>query len=348
MTLQSTSARPVTIYTVAERAGVSIATVSRVLQGTARSSAATRQKVLQAVEELDYVPLRSSRRPDTVRHETHGVVLPLLEGPWYSELLTGFETTASQLGQSVVVVLCNGSEAVEDTVRRLVDRVDGIVVANDTIEDALVRVICRLTPTVLIARGALPGCDSVVVENTDSARRLTEHLLGHGRTAFAFVGDPDDSHDVGERYLGFLEALRGPAGRGAAEVTGPVRVPFVESSGATVAAAVAHATTRPDALVCANDELAISVMACLAAEGVRVPEDVAVVGYDDIMASRYVRPGLTTVRQPTRALGRWAAIRLHERIGGRKFDVHPQVLPTRMVVRGSCGCDWDQTSIAGD
>jgi LacI family transcriptional regulator len=89
-------------------------------------------------------------------------------------------------------------------------------------------------------------------------------------------------------------------------------------------------------------------MVLLGREGRRVPDDVAVVGFDDIMTSRYLAPGLTTVQQPMRELGRWAAIRLHERIGGRTFDVHPQVLPTRMVVRGSCGCDWDQTSVVSD
>ncbi|MCW2738967.1 LacI family DNA-binding transcriptional regulator [Nocardioides sp.] len=82
----------------------------------------------------------------------------------------------------------------------------------------------------------------------------------------------------------------------------------------------------------------------LARQGVRVPEDLAVVGFDDIMTSRYMGRGLTTVLQPTRSLGHWAAIRLHERIEGRTHDVHPQVLPTRLVVRGTCGCPWEGPS----
>jgi LacI family transcriptional regulator len=79
-----------------------------------------------------------------------------------------------------------------------------------------------------------------------------------------------------------------------------------------------------------------------------VPDDIAIVGFDDLMASRYVAPGLTTVRQPTAELGRWGAIRLRERIGGRTHDVHPQILPTRVVVRGSCGCPWGGSSLAPD
>lgn len=94
------------------------------------------------------------------------------------------------------------------------------------------------------------------------------------------------------------------------------------------------------AVVCANDELAIATMSLLRRAGVRVPDDVAIVGFDDIMAARYTEPGLTTVRQPTYELGRWAAIRLHERINGRTQDASPQVLPTRLMVRGSRGCPW--------
>jgi LacI family transcriptional regulator len=88
-------------------------------------------------------------------------------------------------------------------------------------------------------------------------------------------------------------------------------------------------------------------MVLLARAGRSVPGELAVVGFDDIMTSRYLAPGLTTVQQPMRELGRWAAIRLHERIEGRTFDVHQQVLPTRLMLRGSCGCDWDETALLG-
>ncbi len=117
-------------------------------------------------------------------------------------------------------------------------------------------------------------------------------------------------------------------------------MPLVEASGPAVVDALLAMAEPADGLVCANDELAVAVMSLLAARGVRVPDDLAVVGFDDIMTSRYVAPGLTTVLQPTSSVGRWAAIRLHERIEGRTHDVHPQVLPTRLVVRGSCGCPW--------
>lgn len=338
-------ARPVTIYTVAERAGVSIATVSRVLSGSTPASAATRQRVLRAVEELDYVPLRAARPVDLPRHQTHGLVLPGLRGPYYSELLAGFEATAAQDGQSVVVVVCDASKDAEASVRTILERVDGIVIANDTVSDAMVREIVRTTPTVLVARDPLDGCDSVQVENFISSAELTRHLLDHGLSRLVFVGDPHTSHDISERYRGFQHALHR---RRAVEAAPPIRVDYEESSARAVMAGLAEAEDAGavvEGLVCANDELALATMVLLAQEKRRVPDDLAVVGFDDIMTSRYLAPGLTTVQQPMRELGRWAAIRLHERIGGRTFDVHPQVVPTRLVVRGSCGCDWDQATV---
>ena len=334
--------RPVTIYTVADRAGVSIATVSRVLRGTAPTSPTTRRKVLQAVQELEYIPLRAARKVDVPRHQTHGLVLPGLNGPYYSELLTGFEAAAARYGQSVVIQLA-GTADLEEAVRRLLGRVDGLVLANDTVSDAFVRQTCRTTPTVLVARNPVDGCDTVLVENLSAAHELTDHLLRHGRRRLVFVGEAAGSHDVSERYAGFRSALDRSS---AVEARPPVLVPLEESSSAAAVAAVMELADPADALVCANDELAVAMMSVLARRGVKVPDDLAVVGFDDLMTARYVHPGLTTVLQPMRSLGHWAAIRLHERIEGRTHDVHPQVLPTRLVVRGSCGCEWDGPTAA--
>jgi DNA-binding LacI/PurR family transcriptional regulator len=341
--------RPVTIYTVAALAGVSIATVSRVLSGSTPASPMTRRKVLRAVEELDYVPLRSARPVAAPRHETHGLVLPGLNGPYFSELLTGYESAAAQYGQSVVVVLATGSVDLETQLRTVLQRVDGLVVATATVSDTCVRTISRGTPTVLVARDPIAGCDAVLVENQRSAGELTSHLLGHGRQHIVFVGDHSGSHDVGQRYTGFVGALRR---RGLVEAAPPIRVALEEGSGPEVVDQVLALPDPVDALLCANDELALSVMAQFARRGVRVPDDIAVTGFDDIMTSRFMAPGLTTAQQPTTALGRWAAIRLHDRIEGRTHDVEPLVIPTRIVLRGSCGCTWDGPSLpvppAGD
>jgi LacI family transcriptional regulator len=334
MTTRKQGRRPTTIYSVAQLAGVSIATVSRVLQGTRATSPQTRANVLAAVKELDYVPLQAARSLAVHRHEAHGIVVPDLIGPYYSELLMGYESAAAELGQSVVIVVAHPREEATRTLR-LSSRVDGIVVANATISDDAASSLARRTPVVLLARPPVAGCDAVSAESFRSAMALTEHLLAHGRGRLSFVGDPDGSPDVQQRYHGFTTALS----TSDTSTEGPiVKVGFRERSGADVAAQVLGHPTPPDALVCANDELALSTMKALQYSGIRIPDDIAIVGWDDVMTARYVSPGLTTVRQPLYELGRAAATRLHERIAGAPTAPEPLILPTELVLRTSCGC----------
>ena len=334
MTTSKQGRRPTTIYSVAQLAGVSIATVSRVLQGTKGTSPQTRANVLRAVEKLDYVPLQAARSLAVHRHEAHGFILPDLIGPYYSELLMGYESAAAELGQSVVIVVAHPSEEATRAVR-LSSRVDGIVVANSTISDDAARSLARRTPVVLLARPTVSGCDAVSAENFKSAKALTEHLLSHGRGRLTFVGDPDGSPDTQERYLGFMDALS----TSDTSAVGPiVKVGFRERSGADVAAQVLGHSSPPDALVCANDEVALSTMKALQYGGIAVPDDIAIVGWDDVMTARYVTPSLTTVRQPLYELGRAAATRLQERIAGAPTAPEPLILPTELVLRTSCGC----------
>ena len=327
--------RSTTIYSVAQLAGVSIATVSRVLQGSHATSPQTRANVLQAVDELEYVPLRAARSLAVQRHAANGLVVPDLSGPYYSELLMGYESAAAEFGQSVLIVVTHPGEEPARAVSELSSRVDGLVVANSTISDDGARSVGRRIPVVLLARPVLAGCDAVSAENPESARALTEHLLAHGRRRLRFVGDPDGSPDVQQRYGGFTTALSMSE---SLEVGPAIRVSFHETSAAEVVAQVLASAHRPDALVCANDELALSTMKALQRAGVSIPDDIAIVGWDDVMTARYVSPGLTTVRQPLYELGRAAATRLHERIAGGPTVPEPLILPTELVLRSSCGC----------
>ena len=324
-----------TIYSVAELAGVSIASVSRVLQGSTAVSDVTRAKVLAAVDELNYVPLGAARSLAVRHHEAHGLVLPELTGPYYAELLLGFETRAAELGQSVVLVLTEGKRDLARTVRQLATRVDGIAVLGaDALPERLVRALHGSKPLILIAGDAQPDVEAVGAENEQSAQELTTHLFGHGRRRLLFVGDPDTAPDVRDRYRGFVAAHRAKRRR----ASEPVRTAFREEDGAAFAERVLAGSVDADALFCANDELALSVMHTLQDGGMDVPGDIAVVGWDDVMTARYVRPGLTTVRQPVRELGALVAERLHERINGLPARAERVVLPTQVVLRSSCGC----------
>ncbi|MEO7423115.1 MAG: LacI family DNA-binding transcriptional regulator [Ornithinibacter sp.] len=319
----------VTIYSVADRAGVSIATVSRVLHGSAVVSERTRGKVLEAASELDYLPSGAARSLAARRHATYGLVLPELTGPYYAELLVGFEGRAAELEHSVMLVLA-GTKDRGRAVRTLASRVDGIAVlgADAHSMDPV------LKPVVVIGGEARPGVEAVATENTESARYLTEHLLQHGRRRLLFVGDPDAAFDVRERHDGFLRAHH-DRGLPPAE---PVRAEFREHAGVAVAERIIAGEHDPDALVCGNDELALAIMTRLMDGGIDVPGAIAVVGWDDVMTARYVRPGLTTVRQPVQQVGSLAAERLHDLVNGATPSAERRVLPTEVVIRTSCGC----------
>lgn len=325
-----------TIYSVAERAGVSIATVSRVLQGSEVVSQRARERVLDAVEHLNYVPLSAARSLAVRHHEAHGLLLPELSGPYYAELLLGFETRAAQLGQSIVLLLATGKPDLPKAVRQLLTRVDGIAALGpSSLLREVVATVATSKPLVLIAGDTHDGVESVSAENRGSAAALARHLMvEHGRQSLLFVGDPDAAPDVSDRYRGFVDAhtiLRRRARK-------PVAVAFREADGAAFADRILRGAVATDALVCANDELALSIMTRLQDHGRSIPDDLAVVGWDDVMAARYVRPGLTTVRQPVAAIGAIAAERLHRLVADEPPGSSERVLPTELVIRGSCGC----------
>src|SRR3954451_9435625 len=259
---RSGSARPVpatalapsvgaTIYSVAELAGVSIATVSRVLQGGGTVSSKTTQKVLDAVDELNYVPLGAARSLAVRQHEAHGLVLPELTGPYYSELLMGFESRAAELGQSVVLMLAGGKADLPRAVRQLAARVDGLaMLGSAAIPESAVRALQGSKPLLLIAGDPREGVEAISAENTASARALTLHVLDHGRRRLLFVGDPGSGPDIRDRYLGFAQAHDSRLGQGAPQ---PLLIPFREADGTRLAERILAGEVDADALVCAND-----------------------------------------------------------------------------------------------
>jgi LacI family transcriptional regulator len=325
---------PVTIYDVARQAGVSIATVSRVLRRSAPVQDDTRQRVEDAVDALGFVPSRLGVSLAERRHAANGVVFPDLSGPYFAEVVLGYEEVTSRLGRSVLILSTREQADPETTVRELTSRVDGLAIFDSTVGEATVRaIVAGGLPVVLLARRDVEGADAVAAENLASAERLTEHLLGHGHRRLAFLGDPGHSFDVQERWAGVSAVLE----RNGLPPARPVLCASSEASARAAATGLLASPDRPDAIVCGNDERALATL--LAAEdlGLAVPGDVAVTGWDDIMAARHARPALTTVRQPMRELGAWAARALDERIRGDRDHRVTELLPTQLIVRASCG-----------
>jgi LacI family transcriptional regulator len=323
-----------TIYAVAERAGVSIATVSRALRGSSLVTQATRERVEQAARELNFRPSRSARSLAEGRNAANGIVFPDLSGPYYAEVVLGYEEAAAELGRSVLILATRGRVNADDQVRDLAGRVDGLVVMGQTIGDDAVREIAATgLPVVLLARPRIDDLATIAAESHRAATELTDHLIAHGHRRFAFLGDPDASYDVAERWNGMREAL---ASKQIAPPAEPVRCGFDEVAGEAAADRALRNDTRPDVLVCANDEIALGALLAAERRGLAVPDELAVTGWDDIMAARHVRPALTTMRQPMRELGAHAARALDARIEGGSAPAL-DVLPTALTVRSSCG-----------
>jgi LacI family transcriptional regulator len=317
-----------TIRDVAARAGVSIATVSRVMHEHEHVAPATRDRVAAAVQELQFTPSRLGRSLAERRHAANAIVFPDLSGPYYAEVVLGYESVAADLGRSVLILSTHGRSAAPAMVEEMADRCDGMVVMSRTVPDALLeRLHVRGMPLVLLARPEVEGIDTVKADNTSSAEALAAHVLATGARSLALVGDAALAPDLAERWAA-VERVAGQHAD-ATVVYRPTPV-FDEASGVEVARH-ALAGELPDAFVCANDELALGVLSELGAAGVDVPGAVLVTGWDDIMAARYA--GLTTVRQPMRELGGTAARLLDEVITGGRTTPRHVILPTELVVR---------------
>lgn len=319
-----------TIRDVARHAGVSIATVSRVMRDSHSVRPITRERVLAAAEELEYTPSQLGRQLAERRHAANGIVFPDLSGPYYAEVVLGYEAVAAELRRSVLILSTHGRDDAEAAVRAMAGRCDGLVILGRTVSDSAVEALAaRGSQLVLVARPPIGSVDSVNAENHSSAVALARHLVEEGARRIRFVGDPESSPDVAERWQGVRD--------GVASSEATVELVTVdgldETSGAAVAAAALAADDLPDAFACANDELALGLLGHLRAVGVDVPGAVKVTGWDDVMAARYA--GLTTVRQPMRELGATAARLLDELIVGDRMQPRHELLPTELVIRTS-------------
>jgi LacI family transcriptional regulator len=322
-----------TIYQVAQLAGVSIATVSRALRDSDLVTPRTRERVQQAARELEFTPSRLGRSLAEGRHAANGIVFPDLVGPYYAEVVLGYEAAAAAFGSSVVILATHGRDDAASAVRDLAARVDGLTVMGQTVGDDVVAGLARTgLPMVLLARDPVPGVDTVRARNDRTARALVEHLLTHGHRRFVFLGDPAGSPDVAGRYRGVVQGLRA---RGL-DLPGPVPLKGFDLEAGQAAARGLLRGRRPDAVICANDEVALGVLLAAEEAGLDVPAELAVTGWDDLLAARFA--GLTTARQPMRELGATAARWLDDRITG-KGEKKPKrrILPTQLVVRRSCG-----------
>jgi LacI family transcriptional regulator len=326
-----------TLHEVAQSAGVSIATVSRVVRGGTGVSDALRHRVQEAIDALGYRPSHFGRALVNRRHGALGIVFPGLYGPYYSEVIHGIESVAIEHRTAVLILGTHLLDGASEHVYSLAGRTDGLAILGGSLPpDQLAGLATIGMPIVLMAQHQSHGLPTVRVDNHGSMHALTRHLLhDHGLRELVFIGSTDNSPDVDDRWRGFIAAHDD---LGLPHPEPPVSTGLEVQYGHQAGLDVLSRANRPDGIVCANDELALGVLSAARSLGVDVPDAIAVTGYDDMPLAALSHPSLTTVRQPARELGARTAAMLIERIAADAIGDDVVELATVPIYRGSCGC----------
>lgn len=330
-----------TMRDVAKRARVSIATVSAVINESAYVTPELKQRVLDAIEELNYKPNVLAKFLRFHKTSTIGVIIRDVQNPFYPAVIKGIEDTAWSLDH--IVCLCNSeghSERELSFLKSLLQRkVDGVLLATASLNDnpAIEVLEQENIPYVIINRhpGTTANNNYVGIDNKQAARLATEHLVALGRKKIAVIRGPEDYSTSQERTAGYVEVMRKhdypippgfmPRGDygvdgGYQAVTGLLKLP-----------------DRPDAIFCANDLMAFGVTEKLFEEGIRVPQDISIVGCDNIYFSKYLRTPLTTVDYPKYEMGRIAVEMLLDVIEEKVREKRQVILSPQLIIRDSCG-----------
>ncbi len=325
-----------TLERVAARAGVSRATVSRVVNGSTRVAPGIRDAVMRAVDELGYVPNLAARSLVTQRTDSFALVVSepptrvFSDDPFFAGIIRGVGQELEAADKQLVLMLA-GSQASHDRVERYATagHVDGVLVASVHGADPLPGALSRMGIPVVgsgrpLARLAMPYVD---MDNVGGAAAAVEHLLATGRRRIATIAGPQDMIAGIDRLAGYRAALRDSDRRSIVAVGD-----FTRESGTQAMRQLLTDDPELDAVFVASDMMALGALRALRQAGRRVPDDVAVVGFDDIDAAQYSEPPLTTVRQPTIEMGR-EMVRLVLRLSvGEQVD-EPVILPTELIVR---------------
>ncbi len=331
---------PVTISRIAQHAQVSKATVSRVLNNKPDVDPDTAARVRRAIDDLGYVRSSQAISLATGRALAVGMLVPDLTWPMMLEVLRGVTEAVEASDYGLMLYsMARGEQAIRDFTNRAVRarQIDGLVVVVPTgMLDYLTRLHDDGLPMMFVDdRGLDPSLPAVATTNFDGGLVVGRHILAMGRRRPALIEGPMHFGCSRERADGFRQALHE-----AGVELDPALVcegDFTEKGGARCAARLLAADPDFDALFAGNDLMAIGAMRTLARAGRRIPEEVAVVGFDDIHAAAHTSPSLTTVRQPFYEMGLTAARLLLERLNGRPLPQQPLQLPTTLIVRGSSG-----------
>lgn len=328
--------RQITIEEVAKHCGVSRATVSRVLNKEPRVKPSTIAKVERAIQELGYNPNSHARALSGGNTKTLVVLLPGTWRDYYNSLLKGMDEATARRGYYLMIRSYN---YLPEAYRILEEkRVDGFVIRNMDQPEEHARLFKQLTrkeiPFILIGN-PLQEYPSIHIDNTGGGRRMAHHLYDHRFRKIVFLAGPETNVDSNDRWYGFRLGFAEKGGD-------PDQIQFYRGDYSTESgfACMEHMASQgiPEAVFAANDRMALGVFLFCRKHGIRIPEDLAVTGFDDTFFAEYISPTLTTVRQPIVEMGSLAIEKLVLLVEGHPLASPHVILPAPLIVRESCGC----------
>ena len=319
----------ITIQSVADRAGVSIATVSRVLSGNVKVREDLAERVIAAAKELDYIPSAVAQRLARGRTSSVGVLVPDLADPYFPEVVKGIHNGAAASGYRLVIADSDNRPQDEaPLIRDLARQVDGLILVSPRADNADLKALEQLPIPVVLLNRMEPGIGlaSVGVDNFAAMSELCGHIASLGHKRVSFLSGPTESWQQRERARAVLHAAN--FGLNVKEVPAGGSI---HSGHESLDIALEH---QPTAVICWNDLVALGVIARATELGIRIPEDLSVTGFNDIEFAQFSSPPLTTVRSPQVGLGEagWAVM---ERMLAGETPDHPPLLEASLVLRAS-------------
>jgi len=327
-----------TLHDIAQLAGVSTATVSHVINGTRFVSQALQDKVLAAMKELDYQPKAPSQQIKPSLPQTIAVVVPDNSQAFFAELIRYIEQDCFQCGYNMI--LCNtlyDNERKFSCAQMLIAKhIDGVILLSiDESNQILDAFLQHAIPVVVVDRSVMQrDVDSIYVDNVKGGLEATKYLINLGFDKIGCLSGPSYIESSCQRVTGYLQALR--------EAQIPLREDYIfvgdftYQGGATAIESFFSLDVKPEALFVANDMMALGAMKKLQDNGYAVPQDISIIGFDDIQLATYVAPQLTTISQPLAQLAHSAAKILLHKIGHKEVKAQKIILDSLLVVRDSC------------
>jgi LacI family transcriptional regulator len=327
-----------TLVDVAREAGVGTTTVSRIINGGHYVEAGTMARVQAVMKKLGYQPNHAARALKAERTHTLGLIVPSLKDEFFANLADTVQTLARQ-NDYVLIVLASADDAAQETREIAVfqsHRIDGLIVVPPRIQtQAFLNAVQDLNiPVVAVDRPLLARMSSVTCDNYEAAFKATQHLISHGRKRILCLGGDPDLHTIQERQRGYRDALQKASL--SPEIIASAATPEITKG--LIAALNRSIKRRPDAIFGLLNAAAISAYEELSKLGRKIPEEVALLGFDDFPLSSTVTPAVSVVRQPVSEIG-WAATRLiFEQIERSSNTPHHLTVETEFICRHSCGC----------